>query len=62
MSTESQIETLAYFAGLLIGLALFLLIIDTLLNIIRWSWRSSVAWLSRNMPKTYEQLNRIGIK
>lgn len=66
MNTEQQISILFQFLGLLIGLAIILLSVNVITRVIRWFWRGfyafAIAWLSRNMPKTLEQLNRIGIK
>lgn len=62
MNTYEQINVLFEFVGLLIGLAIFFLSIEVITKVARWFIRGVMAWLSRNMPKTYEQLNKIGIK
>jgi len=62
MNTDQQISVLLQFLGLLTGLAIILLSVEVITKVARWFIGGVVAWLSRNMPKTYAQLNRIGIK
>jgi hypothetical protein len=62
MDSEAQFSVLLQFVGLIIGIILIILSVEVITQIVRFMARALIAWVSRNMPKTYEQLNRVGIK
>jgi hypothetical protein len=62
MDSKAQFSVLLQFVGLIIGIILIILSVEVITQIVRFMARALIAWVSRNMPKTYEQLNRVGIK